>query len=90
MAQRGRDTRRSFTPTVRLPGRLTHFANGKRNDQYDARNSAAVKFVTIASQWRKTRKREERRKGRGVLCLHIASLAGNSERPSFACCIVHP
>ncbi|GBP91288.1 hypothetical protein EVAR_96488_1 [Eumeta japonica] len=45
-------------------------------------NSAAVKSVTKASQWRKLGTRG-RRKDRGALYLRIASFAGNSERQSL-------
>ncbi|GBP63923.1 hypothetical protein EVAR_40174_1 [Eumeta japonica] len=54
--------------------------------QYNARNCAAVKLVTKASQCRKTSKLGKRRKGRGVLDPRITSYAGNSERQSFVRC----
>ncbi|GBP39258.1 hypothetical protein EVAR_22664_1 [Eumeta japonica] len=43
----------------------------------NARNYAAVKLVTKASQWRNTGTRRRRRKARGGLYLRIASSAGN-------------
>ncbi|GBP92473.1 hypothetical protein EVAR_64726_1 [Eumeta japonica] len=51
--------------------------------QYTARNSAAVKLVTKASQWRKISAWGRRRKGRGVLNLHITSFADNSRVAEF-------
>ncbi|GBP49761.1 hypothetical protein EVAR_81380_1 [Eumeta japonica] len=54
--------------------------------QYNARNFAAVKLVTKASQWREIGTR--RRRGRGVIQLRITSFAGNSERQSFVRCTV--
>ncbi|GBP88066.1 hypothetical protein EVAR_64870_1 [Eumeta japonica] len=47
--------------------------------QYNARNSAAVKLVTKASQWHKIGRRGRRRMDRGALHLRIASFAGNAE-----------
>ncbi|GBP95928.1 hypothetical protein EVAR_67416_1 [Eumeta japonica] len=47
------------------------------------RNSAAVKLVTNASQWRKIETRRRTKKGRGALYLRIASFPGNAERQSF-------
>ncbi|GBP79100.1 hypothetical protein EVAR_103526_1 [Eumeta japonica] len=46
------------------------------NLQYNARNSAAIKLVTKVSQWRKIGWPRRRRKGQGVLNLHITSFAG--------------
>ncbi|GBP76592.1 hypothetical protein EVAR_58108_1 [Eumeta japonica] len=51
--------------------------------QYNARNSAAVKLATEASQGRKNGTREKRRKRRGALNLRITSIAGDSKRQSF-------
>ncbi|GBP27662.1 hypothetical protein EVAR_12706_1 [Eumeta japonica] len=51
--------------------------------QYDARNPAAVKLVTIASQWRKMGMRATRIKGRGESNSRITSFAGNTEQQSF-------
>ncbi|GBP06229.1 hypothetical protein EVAR_3581_1 [Eumeta japonica] len=60
----------------------------KRSPLYSTTHeTAAVKIVTKASQWRKIGPRE-RRKGRGVSNLRITSFAGNSERPSFVRCTV--
>ncbi|GBP15707.1 hypothetical protein EVAR_93902_1 [Eumeta japonica] len=56
--------------------------------QYNARNSAVVKLVTKASQWRKIGTRGRRSKGRGALNLRITSFAGNAERQSFVPCPV--
>ncbi|GBP56464.1 hypothetical protein EVAR_40455_1 [Eumeta japonica] len=53
---------------------------------YNVGNSAVVKLVTKASQWRKTDTWERRRKGRGVLNLRITSFTGNSKGQSFALC----
>ncbi|GBP62612.1 hypothetical protein EVAR_46451_1 [Eumeta japonica] len=52
--------------------------------QYNARNSASVKSVTKASQWRKIETQGRRRKGRRMLNLRITSIAGNSELQNFA------
>ncbi|GBP28779.1 hypothetical protein EVAR_19821_1 [Eumeta japonica] len=49
------------------------------SQEYNARYSAAVKLVTIASQCRKIGTRVRKRKGGGALNLRIASFAGNSE-----------
>ncbi|GBP22079.1 hypothetical protein EVAR_94118_1 [Eumeta japonica] len=46
---------------------------------YNARDSAAVKLVTKASQYREIDKRRRRRKGRVELNLRIISFADNSE-----------
>ncbi|GBP65654.1 hypothetical protein EVAR_53464_1 [Eumeta japonica] len=64
--------------------------NGRYNQtvQYNARNSAAVKLVTKASQWRIIGTRGRRRECRGALNRRIASLAGNSEWQSFVRCTV--
>ncbi|GBP91120.1 hypothetical protein EVAR_49591_1 [Eumeta japonica] len=60
--------------------------------QDNARNSAVMKLVTKASQWRKMRTRKRRTssafsdssaKDRGGLNLRIAPFAGNSERRNF-------
>ncbi|GBP74222.1 hypothetical protein EVAR_54575_1 [Eumeta japonica] len=44
---------------------LSKISGYERLQQHNARNFAAVKFVTKASQWRKTETRGRRRKGRG-------------------------
>ncbi|GBP69918.1 hypothetical protein EVAR_83236_1 [Eumeta japonica] len=51
--------------------------------QYNARNSAAMKLVTTASQWRKIGTRRRRRTRRGALTLRIASFSDSSEQQSF-------
>ncbi|GBP82641.1 hypothetical protein EVAR_48522_1 [Eumeta japonica] len=50
---------------------------------YDARNSAAVKSVTKASQWRKLGMQGRRRESRAALYLLIVSFAGNLEGQTF-------
>ncbi|GBP18816.1 hypothetical protein EVAR_93244_1 [Eumeta japonica] len=54
---------------------------------YKVRNCATVKFVTKASQWRKTTTRGRRRKSRGALNLRIVSFAGSSERQRALYCM---
>ncbi|GBP82121.1 hypothetical protein EVAR_43467_1 [Eumeta japonica] len=56
--------------------------------QYNVRNSAAVKLVTKASQWRKIGTQRKRRKSRGMFNLRITSFTGNSERQSVVRCTV--
>ncbi|GBP88760.1 MAP kinase-activated protein kinase 2 [Eumeta japonica] len=60
----------------------------KRRNKYNARNSAAVKLITKATQWRKIGMRGRRRKGRGALNLRVASFTGNPQE-SFVRCTVH-
>ncbi|GBP36822.1 MAGUK p55 subfamily member 2 [Eumeta japonica] len=47
--------------------------------QYKAQNSAEVKLVRKASQWRKTETRERRKKGRGAETAHCVILSNDSE-----------
>ncbi|GBP47384.1 hypothetical protein EVAR_38986_1 [Eumeta japonica] len=54
------------------------------NLQYNARNFAAVNFVTKALQWRKIGTRRRRRKGWGAWS--VISFAASSERQSFVRC----
>ncbi|GBP15762.1 hypothetical protein EVAR_93944_1 [Eumeta japonica] len=49
----------------------------------NAQNSAAVKLIIKASQWRKIGTPGRRRRGRGALYLRIASFADTSEGQSF-------
>ncbi|GBP04190.1 hypothetical protein EVAR_6448_1 [Eumeta japonica] len=64
------------------------YGSGSAIVQYKVQNSAAVKLVTKASQWRELETRGRRTKGRGALHLRIASFAGNSKRQNFVRCIV--
>ncbi|GBP80166.1 hypothetical protein EVAR_97360_1 [Eumeta japonica] len=57
--------------------------DNSRTLQYNAQNSAAVKIVTKASQWRKIGRGGRRRKSRGVLNLRITSFVSNSDRQSL-------
>ncbi|GBP45269.1 hypothetical protein EVAR_29017_1 [Eumeta japonica] len=76
------------SPRMRRRGRGYLRLSKRLPVQYDGRSSAAVKFVTKASQWRKIGTTWRRTNDWGARNQCIAAYAGNSERQSFVCCSV--
>ncbi|GBP06398.1 hypothetical protein EVAR_4549_1 [Eumeta japonica] len=73
---------------IRAEGVRQNFTKSHLEGSGTTLETAAVKLVTKAPQWRKVETTGRTRKGRIALDLLIASFAGNSERQSFVRCIV--